>query len=184
MKHFFRKLWVGFGVVLLSLPVGAVSAAETSGALKVRVNVPPTWQGLVDERTPGAVTARIRETLYRAGFTSRVEELRAVEDPTKIGHLLTIDLTEWRIDRAGRVACTFGARLRTPLGTRELGAFTGTTLRWLDGTGPWGLTRSLERAAGEAVRDLCDAVAKSELLPTFQPNELYSRLRPPSDFSA
>jgi hypothetical protein len=142
--------------------------------LKVTVNIPPSWNMLLDDRISEAFVDRVREVFYRAGFDRPVEEVRSVEEPEKQPYLLTINLTDWRINRIGNIECTFTADLRTPQGSKNLGVYTNTTMRWLSGPGRWGLARSFEDAAEGAIRDLCTAVAKSELLPGLRRNEAYS----------
>lgn len=163
------------GAVLACPACATTQSPETPDALKVLVNVPPNWNMLLDDRVSEAFTDRVREVFYRAGFDRPVEEMRSVEDPAKVPYLLTIHLTEWRINRAGNIDCTFNASLQTPRGTRDLGLYTNTTMRWFGGIGRWGLARSFEEAAEGAIHDLCDAVAKSDLLPGFPQREFFSQ---------
>jgi len=132
---------------------------------------------LLDDRISEAFVDRVREVFYRAGFDRPVEEIRLVEDAEKMPYLLTINLTDWRINRIGNIDCTFTANLRTPVGTKDLGVYTNTTMRWLSGPGRWGLAQSFEDAAEGAIRELCDAVMKSELLPNLRKDDHYSSLR-------
>lgn len=173
-----RLPWILLCGALLSLSACATThQPEVPGTLKVTVNVPPTWNMLIDDRVSEAFTDRVRDVFYRAGFDRPVEELRYVEDPSKVPYLLTINLLDWRINRIGNIDCTFGATLQTPRGTRDLGLYTNTTMRWFGGIGRWGLARSFEEAAEGAIRSLCDAVVKTEMLPGFEKHELYSGLR-------
>lgn len=155
------------GAALLLLASCATAAGEAKGAapLKVRVNVPDAWGTLLDERTPEALVARVREVLYRRGLYRPVEPVRAMEDPDKLSHLLTIELTEWRIDREGEVACTFSANLRTPDGVRDLGSYTTTTMTWLPGTRRFGLSEVFTHRSEKALHKLCDDLAAMKLLP-------------------
>lgn len=178
MKTFVRHPWIWLCGVLLAFPACAtLPQPEVPGTLKVTVNVPPSWNLLVDDRVAEAFTDRVREVFHRAGFDRPVEEVRYVEDPAKVPLLLTINLHTWRINRLGNIDCTFSASLKTPRGTRDLGLYANTTTRWFGGIGRWGWARSFEEAAEGAIHNLCDAVAKSELLPGLRKAGLYSGLR-------
>lgn len=177
MNPMLRTPWILLCGALLSLSACATTQKpEVPGTLKVTVNVPPTWNVLLDDRVSEAFADRVRDVFYRAGFDRPVEELRYVEDPAKVPYLLTINLLDWRINRIGNIDCTFAATLKSPRGTRELGMYTNTSMRWFGGIGRWGLARSFEDAAEGAVRDLCDAVMKTDLLPGFEHRGLQSAL--------
>jgi hypothetical protein len=137
---------------------------EIPGTLKVAVNVPPSWSLLLDSRISEAFTDRVREVFHQQGFDRPVEEVTSVEDCSKMPYLLTINLTEWRINHIGNIDCTFSASLRTPQGTRHLGLYTNTTMRWLNGLGRFGLADSFDQAAEGAIQDLWRDVEKSDLL--------------------
>lgn len=160
--------WIWLCSLFLLLAGCATSRVEVPGALKVQVNVPPSWNLLLDDRISDAFVDRVRESFQRSGFSRPVEEVRYVEDPAKVPYLLTINLTDWRITRIGNVDCTFTANLKTPEGTRQLGIYTNTTMRWLTGPGRFGLSRSFDEAAEGAIRNLCQDIAATELLPDLR----------------
>jgi hypothetical protein len=141
------------------------STAEPPEALKVQVNVPPTWNLLLDDRVAEAFVDRLRDVLYREGADLPVELLRTPGEPAQARYLLTINLTEWRINHAGNIDCTFNASLQSPRGTRALGLYTSTTMRWLAGPGRFGLSRAFDEAAEGALHELARDLAKSELWP-------------------
>ncbi len=181
MKHSFliRYAWVWLSGLLLLVPACATAPRpEVPGTLKVQVNVPPTWNVLLDDRVAETFVDQVRDTFYRAGFDRPIESLSYVEDPAKVPYLLTVNLIDWRINRIGNIDCTFSASLQTPRGTRDLGLYNSTAMRWLGGLGRFGLSRAFVDAADGALHDLCDAVAKSELLPDFRKPELAASLRP------
>lgn len=152
--------------LLLFLPACATTdRPDVPGTLNVQVNVPPSWNMLLDDRIAEAFVDRVRDVFYRAGFDRPVQEVRFARDPANVPYLLTINLNEWRINRVGNIECTFTADLQTPQGSRHLGLYTNTTMRWLGGPGRFGLSRSFEEAAEGAIRDLCADVAKTEMLP-------------------
>lgn len=176
-----RAAWAMLSSLLLVLPACATTQkSPVPGTLKVQVNIPATWNSLVEDRISEGLVDRVRDVFYRAGFDRPVEEVRYVEEPGKEPYLLTINLIDWRMNRLGNVDCTFSASLRTPRGTRELGLYTNTSLFSLRGFGRFGLADSYDEAAQGAIRDLCDAVAKSELLPDFRKSGLVSGLPRPS----
>jgi hypothetical protein len=177
MKRFISLplLQVGLALLVAGLAgCATVNRPEFPGALKVYVNVPPSWNVLLEDDISDAFVSRVRDVFLRSGFDRPVDEVRLVEDPNKQPYLLTINLTEWRINRIGNIECTFTADLRTPQGSKNFGFFTNTTMRWMGGR--WGLARSFEDAAEGAIHDLCNAVKKSELLPAFRNNEAVSRV--------
>jgi hypothetical protein len=135
------------------------------GTLAVHVNVPPHWNIFLEDRIAEAFTDQVREVFHKAGFDKPVNEIRYFEDVDRAPYLLTINLNEWRINRVGMIECTFSADLKTPQATKHLGIYTHTTMRWIGGPGRFGLARSFEEAADGAIRDLCNDVAKTELLP-------------------
>lgn len=93
----FRCGWLLLGVLALAVSARAKEPAEVPGTLKVQVNVPPSWNLLLDDRVSEAFVDRVREVFSRRGFDQPVEELRYVEAPEKVPYLLTINLTDWRI---------------------------------------------------------------------------------------
>jgi len=177
MKHtlFSRPAWVAVSSLLLFLSACATTPRpDVPGTLKVQVNVPPSWNLLLDDRVSEVFVEQVRDTFRQAGFEHPVEEVRYVEDPAKAPYLLMVNLTEWRINHVGNVDCTFSASLQTPRGTRQLGLYTSTIPRWFGGPGQFGLSQAFVEAADGAIRNLCDAVAKSELLPDFRKADVVS----------
>ncbi len=157
---------IGVAALFMSLPLRAATPPTSdTDTLKVQVIVPPTWNLLIDDKVSESLVDRVRDVFYRAGFTMPVSELRLPEDPSKVPCLLTINLTEWRINRIGNIDCACTASLKTPRGTRELGLYTNTTMQWLDGPGRFGLSRSFVEAAEGALRTLYTDLAHSDLLP-------------------
>lgn len=157
--------WLG-----LAFPSGCATShnPDAPGTLAVHVNVPPHWDVFLEDRITEAFTDQVRAVIHREGFDKPVKEVRYFEDAERAPYLLTINLNEWRINRAGMIACTFTAELKTPAATKHLGVYSYTTMRWFGGPGRFGLARSFEEAADGAIRDLCKDVAKTELLPGFR----------------
>lgn len=148
----------------------ATTRVEDPSALRVHVNVPPSWNMLIEDRVSMAFADVVRDVFHRQGFDRPVEEARfaSLDELDRIPYLLTINLNEWRMTRIGNIECRFTASLQTPRGTRNLGVYTNTTMRWLGGIGRFGLARSFEEAADGAITDMCRDIAKSELLPDLR----------------
>ncbi len=69
------------------------------------------------------------------------------------------------IGPVGTITCSFSAGLQSTNGMRSLGAYSGTALRWMSGPGRIGLADSLDSAATDAIRQLFDDIAETELVP-------------------
>jgi hypothetical protein len=179
MKHTLlsRLPWVVLSSLLLIPSVFATTPpTAVPGTLKVQVNVPATWHWLADDRVAEPLVDQLRDTFYRAGFDRPIEQITYVEDPAKAPYLLTINLVDWRMNHAGSIDCTFSANLQTPRGTRDFGLFSDMAFNWIPGRGRYGLSQAFTQAADGALKQLCDAVAKSEMLPDFRKPELVSGL--------
>lgn len=165
----FLNSWrAGILFVLAAATGFAAERAKDPLTLKVYVNVPPTWSLLVDDRISEMFVDAVRELLVRRGFEHRVDEVRFVDDPAKTPYLLTINLMEWRMQRTGVINCTLTASLQTPRGLKHLGVYHDTAFHWL-GSGRLGLAREFDEAASGALNDLCDDIARTEMLPGLRP---------------
>lgn len=162
-------------VAALALLVPAAPAAEKKPSpkpadLQVVVDVPPTWRPFLEDDIAEALFYRLKEVFARRGYKGEIAQLTSLDPETKNGAVLRLNLTEWRVDRAGNAQCTLTASLKTAAGETNLGLATGSALFWPRGN-RWGLHRqmetadALEDAADGAMRDLYGAVAKSGLLP-------------------
>ncbi|MCX6956265.1 MAG: hypothetical protein NTV51_29375, partial [Verrucomicrobia bacterium] len=75
---------LGLAALLAFLPAqAATTPAPEADTLKVQVIVPPAWHPLIDDQMSEALVDRVRDVFYRSGFTQRIDEMRAVEDPAK-----------------------------------------------------------------------------------------------------
>src|SRR5690606_19853852 len=107
----------------------------------------------------------IFDVFRRQGYDGDITEVRRFEEPSPGCCLLTIHLVEWRMNHMGNIDCTFTANLQTDETTRSLGVFTGMAFRWMSGPGRFGLADSFEDAAADAIRQLYDSLARTELVP-------------------
>jgi hypothetical protein len=161
----------------LPLAVGAVPAAETNDVADARpvlhldVDVPPVWQPFLADDIADAFAARLVDTFRRQGFEGTVAHRFGRAQAEDVRPLLSIRLTEWRIDRTGTARCTFSATLVTETDERNLGLFSDLALFWHAPGGRWSLARrfeaasALEQAAEGALRDLYNRLARTEAVP-------------------
>lgn len=175
LKKLFRKVWhllgIAGAVASLCATAHAESEAANTAPLKIAVNVPLTWEKLVDPQIGSAIAQEVRETLYRRGFDRPVEELRSLENSAKAANLLTLSLTDLRFNRWGDATCTFSAELRTAEGKRDLGLYTNTALRWQNGITVPANRVSLGDVSYGAIGTLVDAIARAKMLPGFPTKE-------------
>lgn len=160
-----RFLLAGCLALLVAPLLRAVPELSSTPALKVEINTPPSWNLLIDDRVSEWFVDGVRAELERQGFNGRVEEMRFPEDPGRVPFLLTLNLAEWRINRAGFIDCTLTATLHTPDGERRLGIYHHSLPRWMGGFGRWGLQRAFADAADEVITDLVRDLARTEQLP-------------------
>lgn len=159
--------------VLLGCSVGVTaqpanrqpSVPSKPGTLQVQINIPPSWEPMLEARVSESFVSHIDDVFRRRGYDGEITEVRWFEEPSPGCCLLSINLTEWRMNHAGNIDCTFTANLQTERETRHLGVFTGMSLRWMSGPGRFGLSDAFGDAAENAIRQLYDAVAKTDLLP-------------------
>lgn len=141
------------------------SPPSKPGTLQVQVNVPPSWRPMLEDRITEAFASFVFDVFRRAGYQGELTEVRSFEEPSPGCCLLTINLTEWRMGRTENIECTFTANLQTERTARHLGVFTGMSFRWMSGPGRFGLADAYEEAAQQAIRQLYDAIARTELVP-------------------
>lgn len=171
-----------FSVVSLAVVATAVSltAAGTNTAatpsstprLQVVVNVPPNRDLFFESDVSRAMGAQLGTVFRRQGYEGEVI-LR--DGPTSVKadqSLLTLILSEWRLDHGGTVACRFNATLTVAGKEQNLGQYNGTALTSMTGNrGPsqdlW-LESALEDAAKSALTKLYRDVAGTSLVPGFK----------------
>lgn len=134
------------------------------GTLQVQVNVPPSWQPMFEDRVTEAFVSYIYDIFRRQGFKGEIVEVRWHDEPSPGCCLLTINLTEWRMNHIGNIDCMFTANLQTQNATRHLGIFSGMAFRWMSGPGRFGLSDAFGDAAEDAIRQLYDSLARTELV--------------------
>lgn len=163
-----------FSIVLLlaGLPAPAArgaakdqSAPDKPGTLQLQVNVPPTWRPFLSDDVKDAFVSQVREAFRREGFKGEITEVDAFDEPSPGCCLLTINLTEWRMNRVGNIDCVFAADLQTQSKTRHLGLFSGMAFRWMNGPGRFALSETFGDAAQDAIRSLYRELADTQLVP-------------------
>lgn len=141
------------------------SPPSKPGTLQVQINIPPTWRPMLEDQVTEAFASYIFEVFRREGYKGDMAEVRWYEEPSSGCCLLTINLTEWRMNHIGNIDCTFTANVQTERASRHLGVFSGMSFRWMSGPGRFGLADAFEDAAEDAVRQLYDSLARTELVP-------------------
>lgn len=149
------------------VPTATITNGPVSGpdALQVEVNLPPSWRPMLEDRVTDAFVSELTDQFDQRGFHGRIGQLYPTDQPAAGTPLLTIDLFEWRMDFTGNINCTFGATVQNNGVTRRLGTFSGMSLRWMSGPGRFGLADSYDQAARDALGQLYDAIARSQLVP-------------------
>lgn len=157
---------------VISLSTACVASAADRASnpqevLQIEVRIPPTWEPMLEDRISERFVDQIREVFQREGFRGQIREVHTGEaNPGQ--PLLTIFLTQWEVNHIGTITCSFSAGLQSANGMRSLGAYSGTALRWMSGPGRFGLADSLDNAATEAIRQLFNDVAETELVPRLR----------------
>jgi hypothetical protein len=152
----------------IAAPAQGARPAADPGTLQVQVNVPPSWRPMFEDRVTETFVTYIEEVFRRQGFKGKIVEVRWYDEPSPGCCLLTINLTEWRMNHIGNIDCVFTANLQTDRATRHLGIFSGMSLRWMSGPGRFGLSDAFGDAAEDAIRQLYSSMAKTELVPGLQ----------------
>lgn len=151
-----------------ALPLKAASKKEHADRplrLQVTVNVPVSMNTIRDDDIADAFAYRVATALHEQGFKGRVKYVDSYETPQTEVPLLEINLVEWRVDRTGNVDCTFGASLSGPLGKKNLGLFSGTSLMLWPRHNVFARADGFDQAAKSALGDLEKKVSESELVP-------------------
>lgn len=148
-------------------PTATITNGPVSGpdALQVEVNMPPSWRPMLEDRITDAFVSELADQFDQRGFHGRIGQLYPTDQPAPGSPLLTINLIEWRMGFTGNINCTFAATVRNNGMTRRLGLFNGMSLRWMSGPGRFGLAESYDQAAKDALGQLYDAIARSQLVP-------------------
>jgi hypothetical protein len=156
----------------LSVATGSVlpAAEEKSppskpGTLQVQINIPPTWRPLLEDDVAEAFASYIFDEFRRQGYRGEIKEVRSYEEPSPGCWLLSINLTEWRMNHLGNIDCTFTANIQSERASRHLGIFSGMSFRFMSGPGRFGLADAFGDAAEDAIRQLYESLARTELVP-------------------
>ncbi len=167
------------GLRTAASPAGAerpVAQGAKYADLQLQINVPPTWRPFLDDDIAGALAGIVTDTFKRRGYTGVIDFIepdRRAPNPDL--PLLALNLMQWRVDRLGNAECTLTAELAVPgKPQRDLGIVTQTQITWIQERGRYGFRRfeaanALEDAASEAMRDLFQRVADTNLVPGLPP---------------
>ncbi|HWA08660.1 MAG TPA: hypothetical protein VG838_04250 [Opitutaceae bacterium] len=160
-------LFLGSGCTSATNPTTAAAHAAWAAQpvrLQVAIIVPVSMNSIRDDDVVDTFGQNVRTALHQHGFKGRIKLLDESQRSDPSLPLLEVNLTEWRVDISGNVACTFGATLKTPSGEKGLGLFTGNSLlAW--GRHDWtARADSFQDAAHDALDNLADRIEQTGLL--------------------
>ena len=136
------------------------------GTLQVQIAIPPPTRLLLEQDIQELFYDQIRDVFKQRGYGGKIEEVKLYEDPSPGCWLIKIDVSELRRDPIGNITITFSALLQTDHETRRnLGTFRGSALPGTSSPGVGGPNNTIETVAASALRDLYDAIAKTQLVP-------------------
>jgi hypothetical protein len=137
--------------------------------LQLTVDVPPTMNMIRDDDVAEAFGQTVRAALHERGFKGRIKMIEEGDEPAPGIPVLTVNLLEWRSGPGGLVDCTFGAAIKTPAGSKNLGLFSGTGLT-MGGRHDWSArAEGFQSAAGSGLSDLADSLEKTGLISKVPP---------------
>ena len=95
----------------------------------MQVNVPPSWNILLDDRVSEAFVDRVRDVFHRNGFDRPVEHVRYVEDPAKVTNTC-FHTTPPTVPAVGISVRPLGLRLSLRVSSGIRAAVAGSPGRW------------------------------------------------------
>jgi hypothetical protein len=131
--------------------------------LQLAVDVPPSMSIIHEDEVAEAFAYRVITSLHENGLRGRVHYLDG-DDPNPDVPLLRLNLQEWRVNRVGMVDCAFIASLTNGGQTRDLGAFTGTSLMTWWRHDWWSRAEGYDESAHQAITDLARKLAEFGVL--------------------
>ena len=147
-----------------ALPLSTAADPQSGGTIQVQVNNLPVREPKLDLRISSEFVLRIQEVFRQHGYAGAVVGVVGYERPDPGCFLLTLDLSNWQLDREGNAGGTFKATLTTEKEMLPLGQFKDSGVRWDTYTGHF-VPRKNAKKAEAAMRKLYDAVAATSLVP-------------------
>jgi hypothetical protein len=141
------------------------SKPATGTVLQVRVEIPPTPRPNMEQRVGDRFVDEMADVFRNLGFEGKVERLDSLDKPKEGAPQLLIRLFDWERGPTGNIECRFAASLQVNGTKRDLGSFTNTAPSTLTMPGRFGVARAFDDAAEGALRQLYEAIAKTELVP-------------------
>jgi hypothetical protein len=156
---------IAVGLMLTTAsPLGAAEDKPAGDTLHVRVTTPPTPSPTAEQDVSEFFVDQLADVFRGRGFTGKIEELDRLDDAPEDALVLHINLVEWERSRTNNFTCRFSAKLDARGTEHQLGSFQGMTPGLATGSGRFGRERGFEEAADSAIRDLFDALAKTEVV--------------------
>ena len=147
---------------LIAVPFTWAGSSTETPALQVRITGPNNLDPLQQDDSADALFVQLQDVFRRRGVEGKITQLDDNEKPVE-APVLTLNVIEWKPDRAGIVNLRFFAKVTETDGTEvDIGSITGTSVT----LGVRGSADAMERAATEAFRSL---------------HERYHRMHPSGD---
>ena len=101
--------------LLLAVPtavkLSAAADPQSGATIQVQISDLPVQDPKLDVRISAEFVFRIQELFRQRGYAGAVVGVTGYERPDPGCYLLTLDLSNWRLDREGNAAGTFEATL-------------------------------------------------------------------------
>jgi hypothetical protein len=167
IKSKYQRVLVPTAAALLLgiFPMRSAEMGQNSAVLQVNVTIPPTPSATAESRIGDRFVDEMSDVFRDFGFTGKVERLDDLDKPRADMPVLMINLVDWSKDHVGNVNCRFSATLASGATKRALGSFDGMSSGLIAGPGRFGASRAFDDAAKEALRELFEALAKTDLVP-------------------
>lgn len=166
-----RAVWLALATLFISSAAGGeepLAHRKAPAVLSVQISVPTAWLLLGDEQMSDTLSERVRQMLRQSGCDFPIKMLGLADNPADAPYLLTIELSEWRLDALGYAHSSFTARLKTPKETRDFGVYSSATMKWAFDMPPFRLSSAFEYAAEDAVKQLGADIGRTGLLADLQ----------------
>lgn len=130
LTHFVYPL-LALLLALSGAPTLSAAADPQSGTtIQVQINNLPVREPKLDARISSEFVLRIQEVFRQRGYAGAVVGVVGYDRPDPGCYLLTLDLSDWELDREGNAGGTFEASLTTEKEMLPLGRFKDSGVRW------------------------------------------------------
>lgn len=149
-----------------ALTLSAAADPQSGATIQVQINDLQVREPKLDVRVSSEFVFRIQEVFRQRGYAGAVVGVTGYERPDPGCYLLTLDLSNWRLNREGNAGGTFAATLASDAEKLSLGLFEDSGVHWDSNAGHFTPRKGATEAEAEAaMRSLYDAVAATRLIP-------------------